>query len=220
MIASILLVAIAPMVTLSVAARVQGRRVDLATQAARSYIDGLRSGAIDPPGNNNADFTVDNLGVAPPTSLPGSPAIALNQGITCLDKNLNTLKTCSSTFYQAFMVVQAFRSKESSTTAAIADEDQKKQAIQKEGYCLGVRVYRADAFQNGSAPTQTQPSKSPWTSSLTSKKYPLVVMKTQIINQTSFEDFQKRFALTDPNYPSSSPQGDPCRPNNPSWYGR
>jgi type II secretory pathway pseudopilin PulG len=213
MVAAILMVAIAPMVTLSVAARVQGRRVDMATQAARSYIDSLRSGAIAPPGNNNAKFqaTAPDLGVAPPKTLPG-PNSASSQGITCLDKNLNIIQNCRSPNNPALLVIQAFRNPESTATAAIADPDQKNQAIQKEGYCLGVRVYRADAFQNGSGPTETQPSKSPWTSSLTSKKYPLVVMKTQIINQTSFEDYQKRYAPSDPNDPTSALAGDPCTP--------
>jgi type II secretory pathway pseudopilin PulG len=216
MIAAILLVAIAPMVTLSVAARVQGRRVDLATQAARSYIDGLRSGANPPPGNNSAEFSAGNLGVPAPERLPGNPETAANEGITCLDKNLNTSR-CVSTNNPPFLVIQAFRGLESSTTAAITDADQKNEAIQKEGYCLGVRVYRADAFQNGSAPTETQPNKAPWTSSLSSKKSPLVVMQTQIINQTSFEDYQKRYAPSDPADPASPRQGNPCNPNNSSW---
>jgi type II secretory pathway pseudopilin PulG len=217
MVAAILMVAIGPMVTLSVAARVQGRRVDLATQAARSYIDGLRSGANPPPGNNEAEFSAGNLGVPAPVRLPGSPDLAANEGITCLDKNLNTLSRCGNPNNPPFLAIQAFRGRESSTTAAITDPDQKNQAIQKEGYCLGVRVYRADAFENGSAPTETKPNPAPWTSSLSSKKYPLVVMQTQIINQTSFEDYQKRYAPSDPSDPGSPRQGNPCNPNNSSW---
>ena len=41
--------AIAPVVALSVGRRVQARRVELATQAARSYIDAVRQGDIEPP---------------------------------------------------------------------------------------------------------------------------------------------------------------------------
>ena len=41
--------AIAPVVALSVGTRVQARRVELAAQAARSYIDAVRQGDIDPP---------------------------------------------------------------------------------------------------------------------------------------------------------------------------
>ena len=44
---SILIVAIAPMVALSTSARVNARRIDQATQAARSYVDAVRGGVID-----------------------------------------------------------------------------------------------------------------------------------------------------------------------------
>jgi len=43
---SVLMIAIAPVMAFSVATRVQARRVELATQAARAYIDALRTGAI------------------------------------------------------------------------------------------------------------------------------------------------------------------------------
>ena len=43
---SVLMIAIAPVMAFSVATRVQARRVELATQAARAYIDSLRTGAI------------------------------------------------------------------------------------------------------------------------------------------------------------------------------
>ncbi|NEQ39109.1 MAG: type II secretion system protein [Okeania sp. SIO3I5] len=46
---SALMAAIAPVIALSVGTRVQARRVELAVQAARSYIDRVRSGEIDAP---------------------------------------------------------------------------------------------------------------------------------------------------------------------------
>jgi prepilin-type N-terminal cleavage/methylation domain-containing protein len=48
-IVSVLMVAIAPAVVLSTATRLQARRVELATQAARTYVDGVRSGSIATP---------------------------------------------------------------------------------------------------------------------------------------------------------------------------
>ncbi len=54
MVVSILMVALSPVVVLSVATRVQARRVELATQAARTYIDGVRADIIlDPPISND-----------------------------------------------------------------------------------------------------------------------------------------------------------------------
>lgn len=48
-IVSLLMTAVAPVIALSVATRVQAKRVELATAAAKSYIDGVRSGSIKPP---------------------------------------------------------------------------------------------------------------------------------------------------------------------------
>ncbi len=45
---SVLMIAIAPVMAFSVATRVQARRMELATQAARAYIDALRTGALEP----------------------------------------------------------------------------------------------------------------------------------------------------------------------------
>jgi prepilin-type N-terminal cleavage/methylation domain-containing protein len=48
-IVGVLMVAIAPAVVLATATRLQARRVELATQAARTYVDGVRSGSIATP---------------------------------------------------------------------------------------------------------------------------------------------------------------------------
>jgi prepilin-type N-terminal cleavage/methylation domain-containing protein len=54
----ILLTAIAPVIILSVATRVQARRVELATDAAQTYIDGVRSKTIDPPPTTGTSYTL------------------------------------------------------------------------------------------------------------------------------------------------------------------
>lgn len=191
LVASALMVAIGPVVALSVSARVQARRVDLATQAARSYIDGLRSNAIDPPTTRGANFTQVNLGV------PAPSAMSRDQGVdrgNCLDKNLNSLNSCSND-PNNLLVIQAFR-----------DGPLKKDDAIAQGYCLGVRVYRADAFQSG-VPTETRPAKSALTNS---KKYPLVVMRTQITNsKNTLEDYQKLYQRN-PNNANSGQKPNPC----------
>src|SRR4028118_710341 len=50
---SVLMIAIAPVMAFSVATRVQARRVELATQAARTYIDALRTGTLRPQDPND-----------------------------------------------------------------------------------------------------------------------------------------------------------------------
>ncbi len=61
---SVLLVTTAPIVVLSVASRVRARQVELASQAARGYVDNLRSRAIDPPSTTNANITPPRTAIA------------------------------------------------------------------------------------------------------------------------------------------------------------
>jgi type II secretory pathway pseudopilin PulG len=196
MVAAILLTVLSPLVVLSTSYRVQARRIDLATQAARSYIDGLRSDSIGPPSYNIADFSVNtpNVGVlAPATKTP-------DQGVdvgNCLDKNLNSLPDCNDPTNKPFLVIQSFRNR--SDIAAVDSEPDGKNDPIPDGYCVGVRVYRGDAFDGG-APSETQPPKS----GLSNTKYaPLVVMRAEIINQTSFQGYSDRITASGDN---------PCAP--------
>ena len=199
-IASILLIGLAPIVVLSVSSRVQARRIDLATQAARSYIDGLRAGVITPPiDNTTAQFNTPDL--TPDIGVPPLPTPPSEPG-TCLDKNLNILD-CASPSNPPFLYIQAFRNGEADPDEAV-----------KRGYCVGVRVYRADAF-NGGAPTETRPLKNMFTETSTTKNYPLVVMRAEILNQTNFDTYASRFPQADPGDPSSLRQGSACDPPPP-----
>jgi len=115
---SVLMIAIAPVMAFSVATRVQARRVELATQAARAYIDALRTGAIpNPPTTQNPGFpdTTDN----PPSN---------STNLYCF-KSDQTSAACGSKkdFY-----VQGIRS----SVGNVPTET---------GYSLKVRVYRGDA---------------------------------------------------------------------------
>ena len=55
-----LMSAIGSVIALSVGIRIQARRVELATRAAKSYIDGLNSGVISPPAFFLDDDEADN----------------------------------------------------------------------------------------------------------------------------------------------------------------
>lgn len=61
---SVLLVTTAPVIVLSVASRVRARQIELASQAARSYIDNLRSKSIDPPSTVNPNPNVTRTALA------------------------------------------------------------------------------------------------------------------------------------------------------------
>lgn len=176
---SILLVAIAPVITLSVATRVQARRVEIASQAARTYIDGVRTKAIEAPGSTNSD-TLQSFSTPTPS---GSLTCSANsycdsaKNLYCVDFDGNG---CSSGSPRD-MVVQAFRYNSTSVDAT-------------KGYGLGVRVYRSDAFQ-GNAALSKNNSQATFTGGMGQSKAPLVEITTDI-NDTvpKYSDFCARIA--------------------------
>jgi type II secretory pathway pseudopilin PulG len=113
------MIAIAPVMAFSVATRVQARRVELATQAARTYIDALRTGAIKP--ENQDQFPAADVA---PASVEKLYCVSLDENNVCDQSNGNT-----------DFRVQGVRQSVS------ADNREAKKA----GYALTVRVYRADA---------------------------------------------------------------------------
>jgi prepilin-type N-terminal cleavage/methylation domain-containing protein len=116
---SVLMIAIAPVMAFSVATRVQARRVELATQAARSYIDALRTGALKPNDPTNPGFPGEVT--AAPTTSTGLYCVELDGGNSpCTEGSKKDL------------YVQGVRSPTAKPTET--------------GYSLTVRVYRADGF--------------------------------------------------------------------------
>jgi len=147
---SVLMIAIAPVMAFSVATRVQARRVELATQAARAYIDALRTGAIR---QRDPGF--------PATGNPADPPIAFDR-LYCVD--LDETPLCSTSSKKDFYVQGV------TPNAGTTPTDT--------GYDLTVRVYRADAFSSlGTMKTEQQ---SVTNSGIGDPKAPLVVMKTEI----------------------------------------
>ncbi|MEG4201867.1 prepilin-type N-terminal cleavage/methylation domain-containing protein [Microcoleus sp. Pol12A5] len=113
---SVLMIAIAPVMAFSVATRVQARRIELATQAARTYIDALRTGASQSPNQTYTD----------PLEVPLAPAN--NNNLYCF-KSEQTSDACGISKKDFY--VQGIRSSGNKPTET--------------GYSLKVRVYRADA---------------------------------------------------------------------------
>lgn len=171
-IVGVLLVAVAPAVILSVATRVQARRVEGATEAARAYVDGVRAGTIPAP-PNVAPLTQDKTNVANKNlfgGVVGAPSGTANWSCSpsfppagdpnypdykptyCPDATTSTwlycvdkdgTNECNSRSVKDF-VVQAFRSR--STTAPTDPTDPTYAQDANKGYILGIRVYRADAL--------------------------------------------------------------------------
>ena len=164
---AILLVAIAPVLALSVATRVQARRVELATQAAKAYIDGVSSGTIPTPTTEINDKKLLN-GAAAPTQLSDLYCVDLDSG------------GCSANSSRD-LAVQGFRT----------------QGEAKNGYILALRVYRADAFSDSTALTRNtttnKATQNTFTGGLGNRKAPLVEMTTEIVTgKTTFQNFCDR----------------------------
>ncbi|MDJ1184985.1 hormogonium polysaccharide secretion pseudopilin HpsB [Roseofilum casamattae] len=235
---SVMLVGVAPVIVLSTATRVQARRVEMATQAARAYVDGVRSGVIFPPymvveldettektvsGETIQEFdsqrdavfsavlppagnalgTCVEPGTKPKTLKPenypycnnpkepkaaptsGAGASSSDVSLYCLDLDLDGKCTGSS---HGDLIVQAYRSSGVQDSKALTAAELKGTIKQKngisedesmrQGYILGLRVYRADAFDgsgNLKAGTAQRSYGATW-----DKKAPLVEMTTEI----------------------------------------
>ncbi len=194
---SVLMVAIAPVVVFSTATRVQSRRVELATQAAKTYIEGVRTKAVQ--ASNITTIPVDatktdqELLQAYPVPKEGNLTCNNSDGDTdSTNDNYCTVPTtnlyctdgdgdgaCTIGSNKDF-VIQAFRYNKSSTLTTT-------------GYLLGVRVYRADGFQNDGALTKAPTKQSTVTGGLGNRKAPLVEINTEInSNSDSFNDLCNR----------------------------
>jgi prepilin-type N-terminal cleavage/methylation domain-containing protein len=220
---SILLTAIAPVIALSVATRVQARRVEQATQAAKSYIDGVRAGIITPP-QNIVLVKQDKTNETNNSLFAGAPGAAAPTGAAswdCLPDNANNPNNsycqtpagtavvyciglddtpgCSSGSSRDF-IIQPFRSVVPDASGAAPDlsDDGSK------GYLLGVRVYRADAL-DGSITLQTAKPvnnvrAAAYTGGAGNRSLPLVEMTTEIRGgRTGYSSFCDRLGCNTSN---------------------
>jgi type II secretory pathway pseudopilin PulG len=197
---TIMMIAIAPAIVLSVATRVQAKRLELGTAAAQSYVEGVRSGTILAP--TLTDIELKNIDPPPGGSLScqdpdglGSKSFYCTDppGLYCID-NDDTAGCNDNSFKD--MIIQA--SGYHPTAPAIAtptDADK--------GYQLGIRVYRADAFRDSTdlkkSDDTTKNEASTFTAGAGDRKAPLVEMTTEIVTKkTKYTDLQQRLAPQEP----------------------
>lgn len=162
---SVLMIAIAPVMAFSVATRVQAKRIEMATQAAKTYIEALRSGAI------NQGFPAQYT-----AKLEESPAPADINALYCIDKDGD--QTCTAGSNQDLVVQGYYFNNLPATTDPT-----------KTGYSLIVRVYRASSFASGVGSLKTQKDQELQklqvqqgisTAGLGNLRAPLVEMRTEI----------------------------------------
>ncbi len=168
---AILVVAIGPVIAFSTATRIQARRIEWGTQAARSYLDGVRSGTITPPPiaqHNptgatgtarllsyvqylnavavppNGNLNCDNT-TGPTGMSPGyctAPAPTNTYALYCIDGDGDG--QCRPNLRD--FVVQASGVQRDNGTIS-----------PERGYFMAIRVYRTDGFQ-GSEPLRSSTS--------------------------------------------------------------
>jgi hypothetical protein len=151
----------------SVATRVQAKRIEMATQAAKTYIEALRSEALKQGG------AIPGFPVRSQTGkyLEETDAPTDINALYCINKDDNP--TCTADSNQD-LVVQGYYFNNLPATTDPA----------KTGYSLIVRVYRANSFASGVGPLKTQKAleaqQGTTTAGLGNLRAPLVEMRTEI----------------------------------------
>ncbi|MDP5337303.1 MAG: hormogonium polysaccharide secretion pseudopilin HpsB [Nodularia sp. (in: cyanobacteria)] len=203
-VAAILLTAIAPVIVLSTATRVQSRRIELATQAVRTYIDSVRTGSIEPPSevitleSATADaprLLKDKAATADTSAIEGKPDEYLidmelpesSSDLYCFKRN-GTIAEGECTEKPFEFYIQAAQIKVTDSLA-------------KDGYRLGIRVYRGDidfAQDITASDGDTKTTQTTFTGGLGSRQSPLIEMTTDIgTPETSFRALCQRLGVAD-----------------------
>jgi len=207
---SILLTAIAPVIALSVATRVQARRVEQATQAAKSYIDGVRAGKIASPaytvtlnevtpvpdpatGKTTNNFTPQREAIFSQVTAPSSPLPACPLPSP---PDPTDIYPCQNDATASLYCINIDGNgcngssprdyvvqafRSITPTEAAAVVDPTKPP--QNGYVLAVRVYRADAFDgtvNLRTQAQTNAKAATYAGGRGDRSVPLVEMTTEI----------------------------------------
>ena len=180
---SVMLLAIGPVIAFSVGTRVQAKRVELATQAGKGYIDWVKAA---PDANAIKERAPKQTAItAPATGDLTSDCTSKDGYCTTTDKklycvNLDETAGCQ-TNSPVDMVVQPIITK---VTDATKPEN---------GYGMQVRVYRANSFAPGVTLQSPTKSDSLTTNALGNRGLPLVMMKTEVLpSGATFEDLRKR----------------------------
>jgi len=204
-IVAIALAAIAPPLVIATATRVQSKRVEQGTQAARTFIDGLKTGAVTIPSTTitpNGTLAGNLLN----TSSTSMPVPTSSTSLYCVTKDANnnlaiTNPDCTTPqtgvtnlFYiQAVKIVATGSTPIDTTTGLPID-----------GYILGIRVYRSDIdftqtvyASDANIAGQSKTTESTFTGTLGHRQSPLVEMTTTIASKsTTFNALCQRLAVT------------------------
>ncbi|MGM3309363.1 hormogonium polysaccharide secretion pseudopilin HpsB [Anabaena sp. WFMT] len=183
---SILMAAIAPVLVMSTATRVQSKRVELAVNAAKTFVDGVRTGSISAPTKAISLDPLDDTKTLRPlsenlvTALTMPVPTASSTDLYCFKEGniaATTTTACKENPYRQFYIQAA--------------QIKVKDADADNGYRLAIRVYRTDINFSKTVKASNNATKSTAstvTASMGDAQVPLVEMTTDIANRnTSFK---------------------------------
>ncbi|MEH1998094.1 MAG: prepilin-type N-terminal cleavage/methylation domain-containing protein [Nostoc sp.] len=214
LVVAILLTAIAPVIVLATATRVQSRRVELATQAAKTFIDGIRTGAITAPSTVitlAASTSAAPRRISDVAAIPAVAAVAatgttaaieakplvpgvtgkpedylINNSSTKMPPPEDSTKNTLYCFKKDGTISNPGCTSNTDNLFYIQAAQIKVTGSQaNDGYRLGIRVYRADADFPLTASDDTKKTQTTFTGGLGSRKAPLIEMTTDIGNSTT-----------------------------------
>lgn len=201
---TVMLTLVGPVIAFSVGTRVQAKRIELASQAAKAYVDSLRAGSLPPPVDNNLtdasafkDRLPLNSGQADGGVLDCDPKTNV-QGFCNNTKTLYCVSfdgnnTCSNESL-VDMIVQA-------QSCYPSPGGETPDVAKDKGYHLLVRVYRANAFGKltGTEGFKAGKSDSSVTNALGDPSKPLTTFTTYIVPDpnNAFNSFQNSSADDD-----------------------
>ena len=190
---SILMAAIAPAIGLSVATRVQAKRIEQASQAARAYVDGIKAGTITAPSHSVAQSSFATVGQ---TTQPTPTAAPTAGSLSCTPATTTPVTTtnyyCSNTTTSSLYCINGDETPGCSSNSIRDLVIQSFRTTNDQNYLVGVRVYRAEGFKTSSA-FAPGGQQATFTGGLGNLKAPLLQMTTEITgNQLKYQEYCDR----------------------------
>lgn len=186
---AVLVSAIGPVIAFSVGTRVQAKRIELATQAAKTYINtvkadqSLYNSTLELAKKTAVEKRIDTIPTIA-TGINTQPAPNGN-ALDCPEQGYCTTP--------AGLYCVSFDGKPGCDNTSLTDmivQSVRTGGNANQSYQLGVRVYRARSFSG--LQLQTTKSDSLTTNALGNPSLPLIQMQTEISNGATFTDIQDR----------------------------
>ena len=196
---TVMLTLVGPVIAFSVGTRVQAKRIELASQAAKTYVDSLRAGSLPPPVDNTPDTSALKVRLPPNSG-------QADGGVLDCDPKTNVQGFCNNT---KTLYCVSFDGNNTCSNESLVDMIVQAQACypgdpdvlnKDEGYHLLVRVYRANAFGKLTDGFKAGKSDSSVTNALGDPSKPLTTFTTYIVPDdpnNAFTSFQKSSADND-----------------------